>query len=172
MSFLSLVYNCCRKTAVCNGDQLLDFSVPELVRSQSTFSTDPKVLQNCAGFTMCSSAGLAVGECSVMGLTPCMHVVSTDLLCVACIGLLSAEFSPVNTGLGRTYVLETSVPVEYSSESGCHKLSTYINYLNFQPKNSTFSKKLTQKYQKLEVISSFISSKPRQHSIAFHNVLV
>ena len=29
---------CCRKTAVCNGDQLLDFSVPELVRSQSTFS--------------------------------------------------------------------------------------------------------------------------------------
>ena len=101
-----------------------------------------------------------------------MHVVCTDLLCVACIGLLSAEFSPVNTGLGRTYVLETSVPVEYSSGSGCHKLSTYINYLNFQPKNSTFSKKLTQKYPKLEVISSFISSKPRQHSIVFHNVLV
>ena len=51
---------CCRKTAVCNGDQLLDFSVPELVRSQSTFSTDPEVLQNCAGFTLCSSVGLAV----------------------------------------------------------------------------------------------------------------
>ena len=30
-----------------------------------------------------------------------MHVVCTDLLCVACIGLLSAEFSTVNTGLGR-----------------------------------------------------------------------
>ena len=30
---------CCRKTAVCIGDQLLDFSVPELVPSQSTFST-------------------------------------------------------------------------------------------------------------------------------------
>ena len=29
-----------------------------------------------------------------------MHVVCTDLLCVACIGLLSAEFSAVNTGLG------------------------------------------------------------------------
>ena len=29
-----------------------------------------------------------------------MHVVCTDLLCVVCIGLLSAEFSAVNTGLG------------------------------------------------------------------------
>ena len=58
---------------VCEGDQLLDFSVPELVRSPSTFSTDPEVLQNRAGFTLCSSTGLAVGECSaVMGLTPCM----------------------------------------------------------------------------------------------------
>ena len=30
-----------------------------------------------------------------------MHVVFTDLLCVACIGLLFAEFSTVKTGLGR-----------------------------------------------------------------------
>ena len=30
-----------------------------------------------------------------------MHVVCTDLLCVVCIGLLYAEFSTVNTGLGR-----------------------------------------------------------------------
>ena len=30
-----------------------------------------------------------------------MHVVFTDLLYVACIRLLSAEFSTVNTGLGR-----------------------------------------------------------------------
>ena len=30
-----------------------------------------------------------------------MHVVCTDLLCVVCIRLLSAEFSTVNTGLGR-----------------------------------------------------------------------
>ena len=30
-----------------------------------------------------------------------MHVVCTDLLCVVCIGLLSAECSTVNTGLGR-----------------------------------------------------------------------
>ena len=30
-----------------------------------------------------------------------MHVVCTDLLCVGCIGLLSAEFSTVNTVLGR-----------------------------------------------------------------------
>ena len=52
--------NCCRKTSVCIGDQLLDFSVPGLVRSQSTLRTDPEVVQNCAGFTLCSSAGLAV----------------------------------------------------------------------------------------------------------------
>ena len=30
-----------------------------------------------------------------------MHVVCPDLLCVTCIELLSAEFSTVNTGLGR-----------------------------------------------------------------------
>ena len=30
-----------------------------------------------------------------------MHVVCTDLLCVVGIGLLSAEFSTVDTGLGR-----------------------------------------------------------------------
>ena len=74
---------CCRKTAVCIGDQSFDFSVTELVWSQSTFSTDPEVLQNCAGFTLCSSAGLAVGECSaVMSLTQCMLCVQT--YCVLC----------------------------------------------------------------------------------------
>ena len=63
----------CLETAVCNRDQLLDFFLQELVRSQSTFITDPEVLQKCAGFTVRSSAGQAVGECSaVMGLTPCM----------------------------------------------------------------------------------------------------
>ena len=92
--------NCCRKTAICNGDQLLDFSVQELVLSQSTFSTDREVLQNCSGFTLCSSSGLAVGQCSaVIGLTT-IHAVCTDLLCVVCIGLISAELSTVNTGLG------------------------------------------------------------------------
>ena len=30
-----------------------------------------------------------------------MHIVCTDLLCVVCIRLLSAEFSTVNTRLGR-----------------------------------------------------------------------
>ena len=29
-----------------------------------------------------------------------MHVVCTDLQCIVCIGLLSAELSAVNTGLG------------------------------------------------------------------------
>ena len=30
-----------------------------------------------------------------------MHVMCTDLQCIVCIGLLAAEFSTVNTGLGR-----------------------------------------------------------------------
>ena len=42
-----------------------------------------------------------------------MHVVCTGLGCVVCIGLLSTEFSTVNTGLGR-HVLEPSLSVEYS----------------------------------------------------------
>ena len=45
------------------------------------FSTDLEVLQNCAGFTLYSSAGLAVGEFSaVMVLTPCMLCV--QIYCV------------------------------------------------------------------------------------------
>ena len=43
---------------------------------------------------------LQSAECSaVIGLTQCMLCVK--IYCVVCIGLLSAEFSPVNTGLGR-----------------------------------------------------------------------
>ena len=64
---------CCRKTAVCDGDQLLDFSIPEHLRSQSTFSTDLEILKNYAGYTLCSSAGSQSAECSaVIGFTPCM----------------------------------------------------------------------------------------------------
>ena len=81
---------------------MFDFSVPDLVGNQSTSSTDPEVLQNCAGFTLCSSAGLAVGECSNSNGFDTMHVVSTDLKCVVCIGLLLfAEFATVNTRIGR-----------------------------------------------------------------------
>ena len=54
------------------------------------------------------------------------------IYCAMCIGLLSAEFSTVNTGFGGPMVLETSVSGEYSCGScGYHKLSTYIDYLNF-----------------------------------------
>ena len=76
---------CCRKTAVCNGDQLLDFSLPELVRSQSTYNTYPEVLQNCAGFTKCSSAGFSSRRmfCSKMGLILCMSCV--QIYCVLCV---------------------------------------------------------------------------------------
>ena len=34
-----------------------------------------------------------------------MHIVCIDLLCVVCIGLLFAEFSTMNTGLGRPMCL-------------------------------------------------------------------
>ena len=90
-----MVFYCCRKIAVCNKDQLLDFSVPELVQSQSTLSTDPEVLQNCEGFhTVCSSAGLAVGECSaVMRLSPCMLCV--QIYCV----LFVLDYYLLNTHL-------------------------------------------------------------------------
>ena len=43
-----------------------------------------------------------------------IHVVCSDLLCVVCIGLLSAEFSAVDAGLGWAYALETSVSGECS----------------------------------------------------------
>ena len=115
--------NCCRKTAVCNGDQLLDFSVPELLRSQSMFSTNPEVLQNCA-------------------------------VC----WILNCEYRT-----GYPYVLETSVSVKYFWGSGYRKLSTYIDYLNFQTNSSTFNKKLTQKYQKLLVNCWFHPSYPQSH---------
>ena len=128
---------------------MLDFSLPELDRSQSTFSTDPEVLQNCAGFTLRKISGSSKWRMFCSNRFDIMHVVCTDLLSVVCIGLLSAEFSTVNTGLGRLIFWKTSVSFEYSRRSGYHKLSTYIDYLNFQPKSSTFSKTLTRKYQKL-----------------------
>ena len=145
------------------GDQLLDFSVPELVRSQSTFSTDSEVLQNCAGFTLYSSAGLAVSNCAaVMGLTvsrDSMHVVCTDLLlcCVYWIiisWILNCE--SVILWLGGPMFLENSVAVEYFWGSGYHKLSTNIDYLNFQPKSSTFNKKLTQNIRSFKWTADFI----------------
>ena len=36
-----------------------------------------------------------------------MNIIRADLLCVVCIGLLSAEFSTVNTGLGRPMFLKS-----------------------------------------------------------------
>ena len=51
-----------------------------------------------------------------------------------------------------------------------------MEYLNVQPRSSTFTKQLLSK-KLSEALSesltlSFISSKPRHHSIVFHNVLV
>ena len=42
-----------------------------------------------------------------------MHVVCTDVMCVACIGLSYAESSTVNKGLGRL-MFWNPVSVEYS----------------------------------------------------------
>ena len=106
----------------------------------------------------------------LMNLTQCMLCV--QIYCV-CIGLLFAVFSTVNR-IGLVYVLESSVSVEYSWRSGYHKLSIYVDYSNFQPKNSTFSETLTEKFQNLQVNCwchpLYISSKPQRHSIVFHNV--
>ena len=73
-----------------------------------------------------------------------MHVVCTYLLCVVCIGLLSAEFSTVNTGLGRAMFWKPLCLLSTLCGSGYHRPLTYIDYLNFQPKSSTFSKTLTK----------------------------
>ena len=93
---------CCRKTAV-------DFSVPELVRSQSTFSTNPEVFQNSAGFTLCSSAGLAVGEClEMMCLTPCLLCVYRITVC--CVyWIIICRIHNCKYRTGWAYVLETCV---------------------------------------------------------------
>ena len=98
--------NCCRKTAVSIWDQVLNFSIQELVRSQSTSSTDPEVLQNWTAFiqfcSLCAAQQVKQSANfvhAVLGLTPSM--MCTYKLCVVCIGLLSADFSTVNTGLGR-----------------------------------------------------------------------
>ena len=86
-----------------------------------------------------------------------MHVVRTYQLCVVCIGLLSVDFSSVNTGLGRPMLWKPqcllSTPEGLATTN--YQLTTIlwasanIDHLNFQPKSGTFSKKLTQKYQKL-----------------------
>ena len=45
-------------------------------------------------------SGSSSRQCSaVMGFDT-IHVMCTDLLCVVCIGLLAAEFSTVDTGMG------------------------------------------------------------------------
>ena len=77
-----------------------------------------------------------------------MHVVCTDLLCVACIGLLSAGFSTVNTGLGRPMFWK---PLCLLSTPGVWLPQTVNLHglLKFSAQRSTFSKKLTRKYQKL-----------------------
>ena len=53
-------------------------------------------------------------------------------VCCVCIGLLSAEFLAVNTGLGRPMFWKPlcllSAP---EGLAGYHKLSTYIDYLKF-----------------------------------------
>ena len=84
---------------------MLDFSIPELVQSQSTFSTDPKFFR-IAQVSHCAVQGSSSRQlCCSVGFD-IMHVVCADLLCVLCIGLLNAECPTVNTGLGRPMFLK------------------------------------------------------------------
>ena len=92
---------------------MLDFSVPELVRSRSAFSTDPELLQNCADSHIVQFSGSSSRQMFCSNGFNTMHVVCTDLVCVVCIGLLSAEFSAVNTGLDRPMFWKPSVTAEY-----------------------------------------------------------
>ena len=80
---------CCRKTAVRDEDQLLDFSVPELVRRQSVFGSPSELRKfHVVQFSKSTSRRMFCSN-------------GFDIMHVVCIGLLSAEFSAVNTGLGR-----------------------------------------------------------------------
>ena len=56
-------------------------------RANQRLANTRKSFRICIGFTLCSLAGLAAGECStVMGLTPCMLCVHIYcVLCVVCI---------------------------------------------------------------------------------------
>ena len=82
---LSPAAYCCRKTAVCNTDQLLDFSVPELVRSQSKFSTDPEVLQNCQVLHCAVHESSSRRMFCSNGLTPCICMVCVLIYYVLCV---------------------------------------------------------------------------------------
>ena len=67
--------HCCHKTAVCDGDQWLDFSVPKLVWSQSTLTWKPfRIAQvHIVQFNGSSSRRL----CCSVGFE-IMHVVCAD----------------------------------------------------------------------------------------------
>ena len=60
-----------------------------------------------------------------------VHVVCTDLLRDLCIGLLPAEFSTVNIGLGRPTFWKPLCLLSTPGGSGYHRPSTYIDYLHF-----------------------------------------
>ena len=83
-------------------------------------------------------------------------------------GLLSDELSTVNTGLGRSMFWK-----RLSLLNTPEGMAT-TNYQSFTPKVAHSVKsnpKVSEALSEL-LISSFISSKPRQHSVVFHNVLV
>ena len=69
-----------------------------------------------------------------------MYVVCTDLLCVVCIGLLSAEFSAVNTRLSTLMFWK---PLRLlSTPEGLLPQSFNLHILlKFSTKSSIFSKK-------------------------------
>ena len=60
---------------------MLDFSIPQLVRSESMFGTDPEVLQNCEGFTLQFSGSSSRRSNGF----DTMHVACIDSLCFVCI---------------------------------------------------------------------------------------
>ena len=74
-----------------------------------------------------------------------------------CIGLLSAEFSTVNTGSGRPMFWKPLCLLGTpEGRLATIKLLTYTDYLNFQPRISTFSKKSTKNIRSLKSTADFI----------------
>ena len=63
-----------------------------------------------------------------------------QIYCVVCIGLLSAEFSTVNTGLGRPMFWKPLCLLSTPEGLATINYQLNVDYLHFQPKSSTLSK--------------------------------
>ena len=76
-------FSCCCKTAVCIWDQLLDFSLPELVQRLALTRKSFRIAQ----VSLCAVQPVYIPRMFSRNGFDTMHVECTELLCVVCIGL-------------------------------------------------------------------------------------